>query len=116
MKSKSVICKSGIRGQQYKLQDSYNSFIEFKDFCRNYNIHKRLGYVSMKAAWESNPTIQSSVIPTDLSRVYYHVVRGKNSISIKESTERECAKLKGSACCFQSRDGALAQLNTMQLK
>ncbi len=116
MKSKQVICKSGLRGSQYKLQDSYVNFNEFKAFCRGYGVHKRLGYSSMKAAWESNPTIQSSTNPSDLSIVYFHAVKGKKSLRVKESTEKDCSKVKGSMACFVSRGAAIAQLNATTLE
>lgn len=65
-KIKQVKCQSGMIGWQCKLQDNYADFREFKEYCRTYNIHGRLGFRSMKSAWESNPTIQGSVIPSDL--------------------------------------------------
>lgn len=113
---KQVRCKSGLIGSQEKLQKRYVDFSEFKSYCNIYGVHKRLGYVSMKACWESNPTIQSSVHPSDLSVVYFHVVKGKNSLRIKESTERLCAKVKNSISSFANREGALAQLNNTGLK
>lgn len=61
-----VICKSGVEGWKSKLQNVYSSLEEFKSFCSLYKIHKRLGYSSMKKAWEENPTIQGSVNPSDL--------------------------------------------------
>jgi len=61
-----IICKSGIEGWKSKLQNVYSSIDEFKSFCKLYNIHKRLGYNSMKKAWNENPTIQGSVNPNDL--------------------------------------------------
>lgn len=114
---KQVKCKSGLTGWQEKLQKVYNnSFDEFVGFCQIYNIHKRLGFPSMKSAWKSNPTIQGSVEPSDCAVVYFHVVKGKNSLRIKESTERLCAKVKNSVSSFANREGALAQLNSTGLK
>lgn len=66
MKFKSVKCKSGITGQQYKLQDSYGDFEIFLEYCNVWNIHGRLGFKSPIRLWNKNPLIQSSVIPSDL--------------------------------------------------
>lgn len=112
---KRVKCKSGLTGSQMRLQDNYTSFNVFKEYCRTYNIHGRLGYGTMKSAWESNPTIQLSVEPSDLSIVFFHVIKGKNSLRIKESTERYCTNVN-SIACFSNRDGALSYLNSTTLK
>lgn len=61
-----VKCKSGLMGSQEKLQKRYEDFKDFKEWCKLYNVHGRLGFRSMKAAWVANPTIQSSVNPSDL--------------------------------------------------
>jgi hypothetical protein len=111
---KQVKCKSGLTGSQEKLQKRYEDFTDFKNWSRTYNIHGRLGFKSMKSAWESNPTIQSSVQPSDLSVVYFHVIKGKNGLRIKESVEHSCKKV-GSTSCFSNREGALAQLNNTEL-
>ena len=60
-----TICKSGAQGWQSRLQENYGSWDNFKSYCRLYNIHRRLGFRSMKAAWGTNPVIQGSVIPED---------------------------------------------------
>lgn len=112
---KRVKCKSGLMGSQLKLQKNYDSFSEFKQYCSMYGIHTRLGYRTMKSAWESNPTIQVSTNPEDLSLVYFHVIRTKNSLRIKESTERLCSKIKGSIAAFLTREGAVSQLNSTVL-
>ena len=65
MKTKTVICKSGIRGWQGKLRDQYDSFEEFESWCQTYNLHIRLGYKTPRGAWMSNPVIQGSVNPDD---------------------------------------------------
>ncbi len=62
---KRVKCKSGIEGWQDKLQSTYESFSEFKYYCSIYGLHKRLGFRSMISAWNANPTIQGSRIPSD---------------------------------------------------
>ena len=61
-----AVCESGLIGWKCNLQENYNSFQEFKEFCRVYAIHTRLGYKSMKKAWEENPLIKGSSIPSDL--------------------------------------------------
>ena len=66
---KHVKCKSGLIGWQDKLQNVYSTLAEFKTYCRIYNIHKRLGFKSMKSAWEVNPTLKGSVNPGDLEIV-----------------------------------------------
>ena len=66
---KHVICKSGLRGWQAKLQKVYSSFEEFNMTCRIYSNHIRLGYLTPMAAWNDNPTIQGSVEPSDYCKV-----------------------------------------------
>lgn len=66
---KTIIAESGIKGWQTRLQKNYNSFDEFESFCQVFNIHKRLGFKTIKSAWQNNPVIQGSVIPSDLKRV-----------------------------------------------
>lgn len=63
---KRVKCKSGIIGYQCRLRKNYTSFEEFETYSQMYGIAKRLGFKSDKKAWESNPLIQGSVIPSDL--------------------------------------------------
>ncbi len=110
---KQVTCMSGARGWQDKLQKVYNGdFKEFKEYCRNYNIHKRLGYVSMKAAWETNPTIQGSTNPEDIAIVYFHVIRTNKGFRIKETTELFCFDVKGSSACFLHKEGAQSHIST----
>lgn len=66
---KKVICKSGAESWQAKLQKIYGNFEHFQCYCDIYNVHKRLGYKTPKTAWKANPTIQASVIPSDLRKV-----------------------------------------------
>jgi len=66
---KKVICKSGLRGYQSKLQDGYANFEEFKAFSDTYGLAKRLGYKNAKTAWKANPTIQGSIEPSDFRKV-----------------------------------------------
>ena len=63
-----VICKSGIRGWEAKLQKVYIDFNEFEIWNATYHIAKRLGYKSARSAWESNPTVRGSIDPSDLER------------------------------------------------
>ena len=61
-----VKCKSGIVGWQNRLQKNYSSFSEFESYCETYQIHSRLGFKTALEAWETNPIIQGSTIPSDL--------------------------------------------------
>ncbi len=69
MNRKQVICKSGIKGYQCKLQDNYNSFEEFKSYSEIYNLHTRLGFKTPQSAWKFNPVIQGSVNPSDYKKI-----------------------------------------------
>lgn len=63
---KQVQCKSGFKGWQNRLRKNYDSFEEFEYYSSIYGIHSRLGYKSAQEAWESNPLIRGSIIPSDL--------------------------------------------------
>jgi hypothetical protein len=67
--AKDVICDSGIKGWQDKLQNVYQSLEELISYDNIYGICKRLGYEDPKKCWEENPTIQGSINPSDLKRV-----------------------------------------------
>jgi hypothetical protein len=67
--SRTITCRSGLRGWQKKLQDNYVSLDEFVAYCGVYGIHTRLGYDTPQQAWEANPTIRGSVNPDDLEVV-----------------------------------------------
>jgi hypothetical protein len=43
---------------------------------------------------------------------YWHVVRTKNSIRVKPTTERQCKNVKGSIASYSNRAGAIADANT----
>lgn len=101
---KTVRCKSGIKGWQCKLQKNYGSLESFKNYCETYNIHKRLGFKTPKAAWEANPTIQGSTDPSDLAIVFFHVIQKNGKFSVKESTARFAAMLPYSFSCFMEKD------------
>lgn len=103
---KQIKCKSGLTGWQDKLQKTYNnSFDEFKGFCQMYNIHKRLGFKSMKTAWETNPTICGSTEPSDCSIVYFHAVLNRNGkLRIKESFEPFMFNVENSEFCSLDKE------------
>lgn len=55
-------------GWKGKLQDQYRDFADFEHYCDVAGIHTRIGYETPEAAWEANPIIQGSVIPSDLRK------------------------------------------------
>lgn len=61
--------RSGINGYQCRLQDSYDNYQQFKALAEMYGIHTRLGYKTVKGAWQRNPMVEGSVIPADLRKV-----------------------------------------------
>ena len=69
MKLKRVKCKSGIMGTQYRLQDGYENFTVWAYYADLRNLHVKLGFKTIKEAWDTNPLIQSSVNPSDYCRV-----------------------------------------------
>ena len=68
-KQKSVICLSGTKGWQDKLQNVYNDSVEFAAYDEIYNLSKRLGYEDSTQAWDDNPLIQGSTQPNDFRNV-----------------------------------------------
>lgn len=65
-----TICASGREGWTCKLQDNYNhDYDVFVVYDETYGIAGRLGFTSAKAAWEQNPQIRGSTIPSDLEVV-----------------------------------------------
>jgi hypothetical protein len=66
---KKVICASGISGWQANLQTNYESFEEFENYSNTYGIHSRIGYATLKDAWDANPLVQGSVNPSDFRKV-----------------------------------------------
>jgi len=58
-------CDSGITGWKGKLQNQYEDFADFEHCCGIFDNHTRLGYKTPQEAWDANPTIQGSVIPSD---------------------------------------------------
>ena len=66
---KRVKCKSGITGWQCHLQKNYANLEEFQSYNEIYFISKRLGYESAESAWEANPVVQGSTIPSDFRMV-----------------------------------------------
>lgn len=63
---KTVKCRSGLMGWQSRLQEQYQDFAQFSDWCDLYHIHSRLGYKTKLGAWKANPVIQGSTEPSDL--------------------------------------------------
>jgi len=66
---KRVKCQSGLSGWQSRLRSVYSSFEEFEAYSGLYGIYGRLRYSSPEAAWEANPVVQGSVIPSDYKKV-----------------------------------------------
>jgi hypothetical protein len=66
---KQVICKSGLKGSEQRLQRRYDSFVEFQAYSDTYGLATRLGYKSAETAWKANPLVQSSVEPSDFRKV-----------------------------------------------
>jgi len=64
-----IKCKSGMEGEQSRLQSRYNNFAHFETYSDTYGLHTRLGYKTPKMAWKKNPMVQSSVIPSDFRKV-----------------------------------------------
>jgi hypothetical protein len=80
-----VKCISGTIGWQDKLQKVYGSLDEFREFANFYGIYKRLGFVSVKDAWDANPVIQGSTNPIDFRCVELI----KEAKRIKKQYEKE---------------------------
>ena len=68
-KIKQIICKSGLSGYQCNLRDSYDDFDQFRYYAENFGLHTRLGYVTVIAAWQANPIIQGSALPSDFCKI-----------------------------------------------
>jgi hypothetical protein len=66
---KKVMCKSGLWGWQDKLRNMYDDFIEWENYSTTYGLHTRLGYKTPRTAWQANPIIQGSTIPSDFCKV-----------------------------------------------
>lgn len=61
-----VVCKSGISGWRDYLQANYDDDKEtWMMFSETYGLADRLGYDSAEEAWDDNPIIEGSVIPSD---------------------------------------------------
>ena len=67
---KQVKCDSGIMGWQAKLREVYTDFDQFRCYSETFNLHGRLGFSTPMNAWQTNPTVQGSVIPADFRRAY----------------------------------------------
>lgn len=64
-----VKCASGVTGSRDRLHSIYESLDEYRSYCEFYGLHTRAGYETPEAAWEDNPLIEWSVIPSDYRRV-----------------------------------------------
>jgi hypothetical protein len=60
---------SGLSGWRQRLQGVYSNFNEFFACCEIYSNHKKLGYASPKKAWQDNPIVEGSVLPSDYRKV-----------------------------------------------
>lgn len=60
-----IKCKSGINGWRNRLQLNYTGFDEFQQYAELYGLHTRLGFETVKQAWDANPIIEGSVNPSD---------------------------------------------------
>lgn len=65
MNTKQVTCNSGVIGYQCLLRENYIDYDEWVSYSETYGLARRLGFDSEKEAWEANPTIQGSVVPSD---------------------------------------------------
>jgi hypothetical protein len=71
---KRVRCQSGIYGYQCRLRESYTDFEQWRNYSRVFGLAERLGYEigndGIEDAWNENPIIQGSVIPSDFKRIH----------------------------------------------
>jgi hypothetical protein len=65
---KTIKCKSGMIGWRAKLRNIYSDLNNLIVHDEMYGILAKLGYVTAKAAWEENPTIEGSINPSDFSK------------------------------------------------
>ena len=93
---KQVICKSGLKGSEGRLQKDYESFEEFAAFSETYGLAKRLGFKTAAAAWKANPLVQSSVEPGDFRKVKAKPKAPK--------TPQKCPACKHYSCICQPVD------------
>ena len=92
MPNKAVVCVSGLKGWQGKLQDQYRDFAEFEDCDEIFGLAERLGFNNAQEAWEINPTVMGSTNPADFQiapdEFYYAYVTAAFWSSNDESDER----------------------------
>jgi len=106
--AKEVICDSGKRGWQDKLQNIYSSLEELISYNNIYGICKRLGYEDPAKCWEDNPTIQGSIIPSDLKRVANKNGK-KQVVSQNLETVKTLPKLNDRELTRALRDALIAE-------
>lgn len=75
-----VVCESGIRGWRDYLQANYEDQELWIMYSETYGLAHRLGYESAEEAWDDNPLIEGSVIPSD-----FRVVKQSLYQSLKEA-------------------------------
>ena len=66
------VCKSGLTGWRMRLRDIYKehtspeaAYDEWEHYSVTYGLAQRLGYRTARGAWNDNPIIEGSTIPTD---------------------------------------------------
>jgi len=64
-----VTCESGVKGWRDRLRNGYENLEEFESYCETYGLHTRLGFDTPAEAWEANPTVEGSVVPSDFRKV-----------------------------------------------
>lgn len=65
-----VKTKSGMSGWQGRLRAQYDDDFEaFAYYDELYGLSARLGYDNVQEAWDGDPIVQGSVIPSDYCRV-----------------------------------------------
>lgn len=68
-KTKRVKCLSGLTGWQCRLRKNYTDYFDFVASDRVYGLAERLGFTSAREAWQVNPVVQGSVVPSDFQVV-----------------------------------------------
>ena len=82
---------TGLRGHQFRLQDEYVNFAEFKNCAEIYWNHWKLGFSTPEACWKADPVVQCTVDPRDYCRVLPDGTRRGFTV---EQISRRMAKAK----------------------
>jgi hypothetical protein len=66
-----VICesRSGKPACRKRLQALYDNWVAWKFHAEMHQLHKKLGYATVKEAWDDNPIVESSQDPSDFCRI-----------------------------------------------